>query len=173
MLQKTKLQLRRAQPTDMPIIAEIIRSSAQWYRPFVHEKDMTEHDVDKKWEIENYKKREFWVGKDSVDKTVGTVSLQYFQETAYLGYVYLHSEQTGRGYGKILLDHAKEQAIKNGMKEMILIAHPKADWATKAYRRYGFNILLKNRDDVLSWKNGLLRPYYEEGFYLFHYDLST
>jgi ribosomal protein S18 acetylase RimI-like enzyme len=172
MLQKTKLQIMRANTQDMSNIAEIIRSSADWYRPFVAEKDMSEHDVDKKWEIENYKKREFWVGKNGNEETVGTVSLQYFNDTAYLGYVYLHADHTGRGYGKVLLDHAKQRAIEKNMEQMVLIAHPEADWAIKAYKRYGFKILFKNRADVLSWKNGLLKPYYEEGFYLFHYDLS-
>jgi RimJ/RimL family protein N-acetyltransferase len=172
MLQKTQLKISRAQSADMTNIAKIIRSSADWYRPFVDEKDMTEHDVDKQWEVDNFKKREFWVGKNGTDQTVGTVSLQYFNDTAYLGYVYLHAQHTGRGYGKILLDHAKARATEKGMEQMILIAHPEAKWAIKAYQRYGFKILHKKRDDVLSWKNGLLKPYYEEGFYLFHYDLS-
>lgn len=161
------LIIKKAEKSDMPSIAQIVKSSAEWYRPFVDEKDMQEHDVNKDWQERNFRQREFWVGKNDRGQSIGTVSLQYFGDTAYLGYVYLHAEHTGKGYGKILLNHAKKTAREKGSKKLILIAHPKAQWAVKAYLRYGFEVMAKKKQDVLSFKDGLLKPYYEEGFHLF------
>lgn len=168
----TGLTLLKARLDDMPSIARIITSSSEWYRPFVAEKDMDQHDVDEKWQRENFKKREFWLGKNSKGETVGTVSLQFFDQTAYLGYVYLHADHTGKGHGKKLLLHAKQEAIESGMKELILIAHPKAKWAMKAYLRFGFRVIAKEKEKILEYKDGLLGPYYEEGFHLLKYTLE-
>lgn len=168
----SKLIIQRAKREDMKAIAKIVSSSAEWYRPIVDEKDMAEHDVDEKWQEINFKRREFWVGKSSERETVGTVSLQYFGECAYLGYVYLHADHTGKGYGKTLLEHARERAKEQGMDQMVLIAHPQAKWATKAYERFGFQRIAKQKEDVLSWNKGVLKPYYEEGFHLYAYDLK-
>lgn len=166
-----RLILKRAQRQDMPSIAQIVRSSAEWYRPLVDEKDMSEHEVDEQWQEQNFKRREFWLGTNEDNSPIGTVSLQYFDDTAYLGYVYLHAKHTGKGYGRQLLDHARERAREKGMRRMVLIAHPEAKWAVKAYQRYGFERMLEKKPEILSWKNGLLKPYYEEGFHLFRFSL--
>lgn len=166
------LIIQRAQRGDMKDIAQIVKSSAEWYRPFVEEKDMGEHDVDQNWQERNYQQREFWLGTNDLGESIGTVSLQYFGDTAYLGYVYLHADHTGKGYGKVLLNHAKKTAKEKGIKKLILIAHPEAEWAVKAYLRYGFEIIAKKKQDVLAFKDGLLKPYYEEGFHLFRMPLS-
>lgn len=165
------LNIQRAQRSDMKSIAQIVKSSAEWYRPFVDEKDMAEHDVDQSWQEKNYQKREFWLGTNSKGESIGTVSLQYFGDTAYLGYVYLHADHTGKGYGKILLNHAKKTAKEKGIKKLILIAHPEAKWAVKAYIRYGFEVIAQKKQDVLAFKDGLLKPYYEEGFHLYRLPL--
>ena len=52
---------------------------------------------------------------------------------------------------------------------MVLIAHPKAFWATRSYRRFGFECIATTRDQVLEWRSGWLKPYYEEGFELYQY----
>lgn len=52
---------------------------------------------------------------------------------------------------------------------MVLIAHPQAAWATKAYVKYGFKKIASNKREVISWKEGALQSYYEEGFELYEY----
>jgi hypothetical protein len=59
-----------------------------------------------------------------------------------------------------------------GMVDMILIAHPEAKWAKKAYLKYGFEIIASDRQDVLEWEGGVMKPYYEEGFELYRYEFS-
>lgn len=168
---RKKLIIERANKNDMDTIADFIRSSADWYRPFLAEKDLNEHYVDDEWKEKNYTKREFYLGKDKENGEVGTISLQYFGDYAYLGYIYLDSKHVGKGYGIELINFAKETCQQKNKKGMCLIAHPQAKWAIKAYEKYGFKKKFSKKEEILNWNNGFLRPYYEEGFDLYVYDL--
>lgn len=55
---------------------------------------------------------------------------------------------------------------------MCLIAHPEATWAKRAYLKYGFEIVERDRDRILAWNGGCLEPHYEEGFELYHFDFK-
>lgn len=152
----------------MKRVAQIIRSSADWYEPFVEPEDMSEHDVDEAWGRENFEKRDFFVG-ELEDTLVATVTLQDAGDYNYLGYVYLHADHTGKGLGKRLLHFARAESRRRSKQGMVLIAHPEATWATRAYERYGFECIATAREDVLAWNDGWLEPYYEEGFHLYRY----
>lgn len=169
---KSELHIRPARKEDMDTIAKFIRSSASWYEKFVNEKDLSEHYVDEKWKEENFKKRDFYIGKTK-ENPVGTISLQHFGDITYLGYIYLHTDHVGQGYGHQLMEHAKELCEKRDQEAMVLIAHPEAKWATKAYEKFGFKRKMTDKKAILNWKDGLLEEYYEEGFHLYHYDLSS
>ena len=88
---------------------------------------------------------------------------------AYVGYIYVYDHQTGKGFGPQLLNHARNIATREGKRGLILIAHPKATWATRAYIRFGFERIATTREQVLEWRDGWLKPYYEEGFELYQY----
>ena len=164
------LGIRPASWSDMETIAGFLRSTADWYRPFLGESDMAQHDVPPEWKHENFERRDFYVG--SVGSTpVGTISLQYFGDFAYVGYVYLSADQVGNGYGRELLEFAAGIASRKGMRGVALIAHPEATWATRAYTKFGFELSAESREDVLRWNQGALRGYYEEGFQLYVYSL--
>jgi hypothetical protein len=62
---------------------------------------------------------------------------------------------------------AERVARKVGMVGMALIAHPEATWAKRAYLKYGFDIVETDKRAVVSWQDGALAPYYEEGFELY------
>ncbi len=161
------LTIRRARWQDMERIAAFIRSTADWYRPFLSEADMAEHDVGPEWAERNFARREFYVGALPSGEPVGTISLQWFGDWAYVGYVYLDSRHVGHGYGRQLLDHAATLARARGAAGLSLIAHPRATWATRAYLKYGFRRAASRREEVLAWNGGFLRDYYEEGFELY------
>lgn len=163
--------IRPARLEDMKRVAEFVSSSADWYRPFVDEKDMAEHDVDEAWALENFKKRDFFIGEYR-GKPIGTISLQYFGDHAYLGYIYLDVNYVGHGFGQKLMRFAERQCKKRGLRTMNLIAHPEAEWAKRAYLKYGFEIIESEKTAVLAWNDGALEPYYEEGFELYQYDLN-
>lgn len=166
------MNIKKAQFSDMPLIADFIRSSASWYENFVSEKDMQEHNVDKKWMERNYKKRDFYIGEDENGEEVGTISMQFFGKQTYLGYIYLDATKTGKGHGRKLIEFAEKESKKRGQESLILIAHPKATWATKAYEKFGFEKKYEKKENVISYKNGILEPYYEEGFHLYEYKLN-
>ena len=161
----------RAGYPEMSIAADIIRSTASWYRPFLDPDDMGEHDIGPDWGPRNFHRREFflgWIGADPV----GVLSVQETGDYLYLGYVYLQAGEVGNGYGRRLLEFARKLAIHRGKRGLALIAHPKAKWATRAYERFGFRAVATEREDVLEWNEGWLAPYYEEGFHLYKLSLE-
>ena len=156
----------------MSLVCDFIESSSTWYEKFVEEKDMSEHRPGKAWIDKNFKRRDFYIGYQG-EEPVGTISYQDLtDEYAYLGYIYLDVDHVGKGFGKGLIDHAKSIAEEKDKRGMVLIAHPEARWATKAYEKYGFERIARSRQNVLSWQNGALEPYYEEGFELYRYKLK-
>ena len=162
----SRLLIQRATREDMPKVAQLIGSSSEWYRDFVHEEDMSEHQPDEAWQERNFAIREFYLGYAD-GEPVGTISIQYVGEYAYLGYIYLDVSQVGRGFGKQLMNFAASRVRAKGLKGLCLIAHPEAKWATKAYRKFGFTRIARDRDAVLRWNGGFLRDFYEEGFELY------
>lgn len=162
------LEIRRARRDDMPTIASFIRSSADWYAEFLAEQDLAEHYVDESWEARNFQLREFYVGATR-GRDVGTLSLQTFGSAFYLGYVYLDASQVGKGFGHRLLRFAEEEARRRGIAELVLICHPRAGWAVRAYQKFGFERIARSREEVLAWQDGALVPHYEEGFELYSY----
>lgn len=170
---KEEIYIRKADKKDMTKVADIISSSAEWYRPFVAEKDMSEHTPDQKWIEKNYARREFFIGANSEGQEVGTISMQYFGDKTYLGYIYLDTDHVGNGYGRKLMTFAERRSKAKDQEAMILIAHPKAKWATKAYEKFGFEKVAEKKDDILSYHDGILKTYYEEGFHLYQYDLTS
>lgn len=170
--QPSALKMRPACEADVSALVSIVSSSADWYAPFVTDEDLAEHDVDEAWARKNLKKRKFYIGSVDGD-AVGTVSLQDAGQDVYLGYVYLHADHTGHGYGRELLDFARDRAHRAGFSGMVLIAHPSARWAIKAYERYGFTRIAHAPEDVLAWNDGWLKPYYEQGFHLYRYAIDA
>jgi GNAT superfamily N-acetyltransferase len=165
-ISKPKLAIRPARFSDMDVVADLLRSSADWYRPIVDDKDMGQHDVAADWARDNFAKRNFYIAEvDGV--AIGTISLQYFGRYAYLGYIYLDVAHVGKGHGQALMRFAERVARKVGMVGMALIAHPEATWAKRAYLKYGFEIVETDKQAVVSWQVGALAPYYEEGFELY------
>lgn len=162
------ITIKKANWDDMNHVAKIIKSSADWYKSFVHEKDMAEHDVDEGWKKKNFLKRNFFLCYKN-GNPIGTVSTQEIDNYTYLGYVYLDTKHVGKGYGHKLMTFAKNWSKSLNKKGMILIAHPKANWAVKAYEKFGFRCIAETKKDVLTWKKGSLLPYYEEGFQLYEF----
>jgi DNA-binding MarR family transcriptional regulator/ribosomal protein S18 acetylase RimI-like enzyme len=170
--QQHVLDIRPAKDGDQQVVADFINSSTEWYRSLVNADDMSEHEVGINWANENFKKREFFIGYEN-DVPVGTVTMQTFGDYTYLGYVYIDTNHVGKAYGKQLLDFAKKKSMERNLKGMVLIAHPKATWAIKAYQKYGFELFMREKSDILAWNNGALKPYFEDYFMLFLYPLTA
>ena len=156
----------------MSLVVGFLRSTADWYRPFLNDEDMAEHEVDLKWATKNYTRREFFIAELPDGTPVGTVSLQYFGEWLYVGYAYLDADYVGRELGAQLMGHALAEAQRRELKGLALIAHPKATWATRSYLKFGYRLAAEDKSDVLAWNDGVLTNYYEEGFQLYLYPIQ-
>lgn len=160
---RSRLDIQPTKLHEMAIAANILRSSAEWYRPFLHEKNMGQHMVDEAWKKTEFARRQFYIGRSN-DIPVGIVSSQSVEDLYYIGYLYVYADQVCKGFGTQLLNHARNIALQEGKNGMILIVHPKA---TNAYIRYGFECVAATRKQVLDWHNGWLKPYYEEEFQMY------
>ncbi len=165
-MNQPKLEITRATRSDMPLVAHFIRSSAEWYKPFIAQKDLSEHEVGEKWIAKNYPLRDFFIGYNQ-HEPVGTISMQTVRGYTYLGYIYLDVAHVGKRFGHQLVEFAKLRSQGIGNKGMFLIAHPEASWSVKAYKKMGFKKIASKKEDVLAWNDGVLEPYYEEGFELY------
>ena len=163
---RSRLEIQPAKLHEMAIAANILRSSVEWYRPFLHEKDMGQHMVDEAWGKTEFARRQFYIGRSN-DIPVGIVSTQSVEDLFYIGYLYVYADQVCRGFGTQLLNHVRDIALQEGKRGMLLIVHPKATWATNAYIRYGFECVATTRKQVLDWHHGWLKPYYEEEFQMY------
>ncbi|MFP5501523.1 MAG: GNAT family N-acetyltransferase [Candidatus Sericytochromatia bacterium] len=170
--QAPMLLISPATEADMGIAIDAVRSSADWYESLVDEQDLGEHHVDKAWARRNFQEREFFVGRTEKNEPVGILSLQDTGEYLYIGYLYLFTGHVGQGFGKRFLQYAEQEAWERGKKGLVLICHPEADWACKAYEKYGFACRATEKEAVLAWNDGWLVPYYEEGFVLYAYELE-
>lgn len=165
----TEVTLRRTTVPELPAVVEILRSTLDWYAPFTDPQDLEEsHDVDLAWARENYDQREFWSAILD-NEVVGVLTIQDTGRFLYLGYVYVHEDHVGKRIGRRLLDHAARQVRKRGKDGMVLLAHPEATWAIKAYRKYGFACIADTDAGVEAWGDGWLAPYHETGFYLWQW----
>jgi GNAT superfamily N-acetyltransferase len=168
---KHNLTISPARLEHMTDVVDIISSSAKWYEGFVDPKDMTEHHVDAEWARENFTKRDFYVARVD-DQIVGTITLQEVNDAyIHLEYEYQQTEHVGQGYGGMKLDWAAKEARRRGKKALVLIAHPEADWAIRAYEKFGFKRVFTDKKDILNWCDGWMKPYYEEGFHFYQYDV--
>lgn len=164
------------QPTirpQLPAVVDILRSTLEWYRPFTDPDDLdTQHDVDLAWAEENFEARDFWSATLG-DEVVGVITMQDTGDHLYLGYVYVHREHVGKRIGRALLDKAAAEAQRRGKKGMVLLSHPDATWAIKAYTKYGFECIASTDDAVVGWNNGWLSSYHETGFQLWQWNPPT
>src|SRR5680860_667473 len=119
------LDIQPAKRHEMVIAANILRSSAEWYRPFLDGKDMAQHEVDESWGEKEFSRRQFYIGREE-KAPVGIVSTQSVGDMFYIGYIYVYDHQTGKGFGPQLLNHVRDVAWREGKGGMVLIAHPKA-----------------------------------------------
>lgn len=174
MQKSDRLLFSKAMRREMGVVAQVIRTTANWYASFSSEDDMDQHFVDEAWEEENYNKRDFYIGYGKQEQdAIGILSLQApSADDIYIGYLYIQSHHVGKRYGKEFLDFAKNHALKQNKKSLILLCHPEAKWALKAYRKYGFDTFLPQKKDILCWNQGWLKGYYEEGMELMKYTIN-
>ena len=81
----------------------------------------------------------FDVLEDADGKIIGTVGIYAMKgHMCELRKMYLNPDYRGKGYGKMLLDHAIDKAKELGFTSMILETASALKEAINLYRKYGF-----------------------------------
>jgi len=168
---RPRTRIRKTVESDGDAIADILRSSADWYESFVDEDDMDQHAVADTWFAENFEEREFWT-LERGGEVAGVLTIQDAGRDLYLGYVYVHVDHVGAGLGRKLLEHARRLGWQRGKENLVLLVHPEANWAIRAYEKFGFEPHLTTDEDVLAWNGGWLTDYHESGFHLYRFPLQ-
>jgi ribosomal protein S18 acetylase RimI-like enzyme len=169
-IQAVDFDVRPALWQEMSIVVRLICSTVEWYAKWHPGKDLMAYYTHESWKERNFREREFFIGYAN-GQAVGTVSFQHCGAYGYLGYLYLDQKQMGKRYGQHLLYFAETLASVRNLKGLVLIVHPEAVWAVKAYEKFGFTRILSDKASILRWENGVLESYYDDGFHLFQYDL--
>ncbi|MFX0101526.1 MAG: GNAT family N-acetyltransferase [Candidatus Hodarchaeota archaeon] len=157
----------RASKSLMHEVRECINSNYDKYKDIVSEKDRSEHQVDEEWAERNFEIREFYLGRDSDKKKyVGMGSFQDLGKFAYVGYFYVKPEFQRQNYGRSIMNFLEMRAMSKNINDLMLFANNKADWAIKFYEKLGFEIISKDKEEILSIEKGVFKPFYEEDAYL-------
>ncbi|MHA1679455.1 MAG: GNAT family N-acetyltransferase [Promethearchaeota archaeon] len=148
---------------SMEAVRDCINSNYLLYRPIIDEVDRGEHRVDGEWAKRNWRLREFFLLKlGGNGEYVGTASYQNFGEFAYIGYFYIKNGHHGAGYGKQLMAFMEQRTRRDGIRDLRLFTNSRATWALDFYERLGFKVFLKEKQDILSIRDGIMVPFYEE-----------
>lgn len=162
----------RASKSLMYEVRECINSNYDRYKDIVSEKDLSEHQVDEVWVERNFEIREFYLGRDSTTKQyVGMGSFQDLGNFAYIGYFYVKPEFQRQNYGRAIMTFLEMRAMSKEITDLRLFANRKAGWAIDFYKKRGFKIISKAKDEILAMDGGVLKPFYEEDAYLMKKEL--
>ncbi len=132
------MNLRRATNRDRDLIKELIFNILQEYG-LKTDTQTTDSDIQN---IEaNYNNRNgiFDILENNEGIPIATVGIYMIDdETCELRKMYLIKAERGKGYGKLLLNHAIKQAKELGYKRVILETASVLKEAIQLYQNYGF-----------------------------------
>lgn len=78
---------------------------------------------------------------------VGFVELQSIcTDLLYLVALYIHANHHRNGIGGAVLERICTDAVKDGYRQIVLLAHERAVWAIQFYELHGFTILVTGRE---------------------------
>jgi len=91
---------------------------------------------------------------------IGTKTLS--DQTVYLVACYIHSDFQNKGFGSMVIENLKNSLKELHTKEIVLLVHKKAVWAQQFYLKNDFMIVSDDRDQILSYDNGIMGNDYLE-----------
>ena len=157
------ISIIRASYSLMDEIRDIINSNYHLYEKILLiPEDHNEHFVNEQWAEQNFLIRDFYLAREGKEY-VGMASYQNLGDFAYIGYLYVKFGSHRKGYGKRIMQFLEMRAKSEQLKDLRLFVNNSADWAEKAYKSMGFQILSSNKQEIISMNQGILTKYYEEG----------
>jgi N-acetylglutamate synthase-like GNAT family acetyltransferase len=131
--------ISKCNPSDFPVILEIINDAASAYRGIIpadrwHEPYMPDEELRKQIE----EGVEFW-GYREDDNLIGVMGIQPRLDVTLIRHAYVRTSERNKGIGAKLLKHLNTIA-----KTPVLIGTwADASWAIAFYQKHGFRLLSK------------------------------
>ena len=143
-------------------VREILNGNYYLYKDIIENPvDLKEHYVDQSWVDNNFQKREFYLARDE-GKYVGFASYQNLGKFGYIGYLYIKKGFHRKNYGRGLMNFLEMRCMQDNIRSLRLLTNQKATWANDAYLSMGFKIISKDKEEIFSMDDGVMKEFYEE-----------
>lgn len=159
----------------IPRIVEILNSNAPLYQNIVSNPEQSdEMGVDIGWAEKNFNIRDFYILFDNTEldrvhspsesskdsKYPAFATYQNMGSFSYIGFLFVEFGKHKRGYGRSLLNFLEIRTIHEGLPEIRLFVHRKADWAQNFYQKMGYHVISDNKEEILAMDEGIMQPFY-------------
>lgn len=125
--------LRLAGDEDAPAITALVRAAYEHYEPLIGRTPLpmlTDYAVAVRQHV-------VWVVEDD-DRLVGVLELALRDDHLWVDNVAVAPDQQGRGLGRQLLQHAEDEARRQGRREIGLLTNERYVENIAMYTRYGY-----------------------------------
>lgn len=163
------INLRSAKDKDRSILSDTCISVAPLYEEFMPNAF--------KNQAEKFMERGLSTSYDTViiendNDEIGFVGTKKLNEhIVYLVACYIHSDFQNKGLGSLGIKYLKNSLKELHTKEIVLLVHKKAVWAQQFYLKNGFVIVSYDKDQILSYDNGIMENDYLDNTVLMSHKL--
>ena len=111
---------------------------------FMLEKFQSPNPISKQIQEDNY----FYYLLQDSGKNVGYCAFQARGDSLFLSKIYVDSSERGRGFGRAIMEFAKESAIKLGLKTLSLTVNKDNSDSIAVYKKIGFKVVEEICPDI-------------------------
>ncbi|MFL5583535.1 MAG: GNAT family N-acetyltransferase [Gemmatimonadaceae bacterium] len=139
------MTIRRCRESEHPAIAAVINDGAEAYRGVIpvdcwHEPYMSLADLERDISAGVV----FW-GYETLGILSGVMGMQRVQDVDLIRHAYVRREQQGRGIGRALIEHLRQQTTR----PILVGTWAAARWAIEFYQRRGFDLVAADETPAL------------------------
>lgn len=150
-----EIQLHEALVTDLAYLAEVCESVVPLYQPIMPgaferqaERFRTAQRLPAEYRITVIRQE---------GERVGFLGVRPLREDIlYLVALYIHAGHQQKGIGSAVMKSLCRKAEEQGCREILLLAHEKAEWAIRFYQRHDFVLVSADWEEISEYGDGLL-----------------
>ena len=127
--------------------------------------------ISEDWVAKYYSKHQFYL-LCLLNNPIGVVSLKKIVDFAYIEYFFIAPSYHHQGYGQLMLNLLIPKIKHLGLSKIRLFVHKESRVAQSAYQKYGFCLLLKEKQAIRNFENARLAPHFLVNHWLYEKILS-
>lgn len=133
--------IRAAREADVPALREIERAAGALFRT-VGMDAVAEDEPLPSSELSGYVAAgRAWVAVDDTDRPIGYLLVATVDDAAHIEQLSVDPEHGRLGWGRALIDTARQWACDNGLRRLTLTTFTEVAWNAPYYRRLGFTVV--------------------------------